>query len=95
VDDADSEPTAEPDTDEQSHGETAVEADEHDDHDHHGGPPPSGWERRGLGAESTWFMLGPITAAAAGAVALGLAPRGMVFLALIERVVFEVTGVVF
>jgi multicomponent Na+:H+ antiporter subunit D len=95
VDDADAEPTAEPDTDEQSHGETAVEADEHDDHDHHGGPPPSGWERRGLGAESTWFMLGPITAAAVGAVALGLAPRGMVFLALIERVVFEVTGVVF
>ncbi|WP_311171317.1 cation:proton antiporter [Halobellus ordinarius] len=89
------EPTSEPDADGHSTVETAVEADEHDNHDHHGGPPPSGWERRGLGAESTWFMLGPITAAAAGAVALGLAPRGMVFLALIERVVFEVTGVVF
>ncbi|WP_256308075.1 cation:proton antiporter [Halobellus litoreus] len=69
--------------------------DDHDDHDHHGGPPASGWERRVLGAESTWFMLGPITAAVAGAVALGVAPRGMVFLALVERVVFEVTGVVF
>ena len=73
----------------------AVSEADHDDHDHHGGPPASGWERRVLGAESTWFMLGPITAAAAGAVALGVAPRGMVFLALVERVVFEVTGVVF
>ncbi|MFD1597637.1 proton-conducting transporter membrane subunit [Halobellus rarus] len=71
-------------------------ADAHDTHDHqHGGPPASGWERRGFGEESTWFMLGPITAAVAGAVALGIAPRGMVFLALVERVVFEVTGVVF
>ncbi|QCC48377.1 proton-conducting transporter transmembrane domain-containing protein [Halobellus limi] len=77
------------DVDEDLAGET------HDDHDHHhGGPPAAGWERRGFGEESTWFMLGPITAAAAGAVALGIAPRGMVFLALIERVLFEVTGVV-
>jgi hypothetical protein len=38
-------------------------------------------------------MLGPITVAAAGAVALGIAPRAMVFLAVIQRVVFEVTGV--
>ena len=61
--------------------------------DVHGGP--SGWERRGFGEESTWFMLGPITVAAAGAVALGLLPRGMVFLALVQRVVAEATGVVF
>ncbi|MGQ4554730.1 proton-conducting transporter transmembrane domain-containing protein [Halobellus sp. GM3] len=87
-----------------AHGDRADDADgDHDagadphagvDHDHHGGPPPGGWERRGFGAESTWFMLGPITAAAAGAVALGISPHGMVFLALVERVVFEVTGVV-
>ena len=69
---------------------------DHDDadHDHHGGAPAGGWEARGFGAETTWFMLGPITVAAAGAVALGIAPRAMVFLAVIQRVVFEVTGVV-
>jgi formate hydrogenlyase subunit 3/multisubunit Na+/H+ antiporter MnhD subunit len=73
------------------------EAEHHDDHatdDHHGGAPAGGWEARGFGAETTWFMLGPITVAAAGAVALGIAPRAMVFLAVIQRVVFEVTGVV-
>ncbi|GGJ11338.1 hypothetical protein GCM10008995_21520 [Halobellus salinus] len=64
-----------------------------DGHSHHGGAPASGWEARGFGAETTWFMLGPITVAAAGAVALGIAPRAMVFLAVIQRVVFEVTGV--
>ena len=64
-----------------------------DPHDHHGGPPAGGWEARGFGAESTWFILGPITFAAAGAVALGIAPRAMVFLAMIQRVVVEVTGV--
>ncbi|WP_336021927.1 cation:proton antiporter [Halobellus salinisoli] len=71
------------------------DADDHGDHDHHGGPPPSGWERRGFGEESTWFMLGPITAAVVGAIALGIAPRGMVFLALVQRVVADATGVVF
>ena len=64
-----------------------------DGHDHHGGAPAGGWDARGFGAETTWFMLGPITVAAAGAVALGIAPRAMVFLAVIQRVVFEVTGV--
>ena len=77
-------------------GDGAPDAD-HDpheaDHDHHGGPPATGWEARGFGAETTWFMLGPITFAAAGAVALGIAPRAMVFLAMIQRVVLEVTGV--
>jgi len=79
-----------PDADDHDH-------DEHEgpaaDHDHHGGAPAGGWEARGFGAETTWFMLGPITVAAAGAVALGIAPRAMVFLAVIQRVVFEVTGV--
>ena len=80
-------------------GDAAVEA-EHDsdhaddDHAHHGGAPAGGWEARGFGAETTWFMLAPIAVAAAGAVALGIAPRAMVFLAVIQRVVFEVTGVV-
>ena len=68
------------------------EGDTHE-HDHHGGPPATGWEARAFGAETTWFMLGPITFAAAGAVALGIAPRAMVFLAMIQRVVVEVTGV--
>ena len=69
--------------------------DDHEGHtDHHGGAPAGGWDARGFGAETTWFMLGPITVAAAGAVALGIAPRAMVFLAVIQRVVFEVTGVV-
>ncbi|WP_256287910.1 cation:proton antiporter [Halobellus inordinatus] len=76
-------------------GASLTGAGDDDHHGHHGGPPASGWERRGFGDESTWFMLGPITVAAAGAVALGLVPRGMVFLALVQRVVAEATGVVF
>ena len=73
---------------------TGAAAAHDDDHaDHHGGPPAGGWEPRGFGAESTWFMLGPITFAAAGAIALGIAPRAMVFLAMIQRVVLDVTGV--
>ena len=81
-------------------GDTVPDTDHHADpeghtgeHDHHGGPPAAGWEARAFGAETTWFMLGPITFAAAGAVALGIAPRAMVFLAMIQRVVVEVTGV--
>ena len=93
--------------DEESDGDAAAPAaenapdaahgddDDHEGHtDHHGGAPTGGWDARGFGAETTWFMLGPITVAAAGAVALGIAPRAMVFLAVIQRVVFEVTGVV-
>ncbi|MFB6089620.1 MAG: proton-conducting transporter membrane subunit [Halobellus sp.] len=72
---------------------TEAGADDH--HVDHGGPPASGWERRGFGEESTWFMLGPITVVAAGAIALGLVPKAMVFLALIQRVVTNVTGVAF
>ncbi|RLM59635.1 monovalent cation/H+ antiporter subunit D family protein [Halobellus sp. Atlit-31R] len=87
-----SDPEDAEETDADHHAEHA-DADDH--HGHHGGPPATGWERRGFGEESTWFMLGPITVAAAGAVALGLVPRGMVFLALVQRVVAEATGVVF
>ena len=76
-------------------GTSLAESEAVDHHEHHGGPPAAGWERRGFGEESTWFMLGPITVAAAGAVALGLVPRGMIFLALVQRVVAEATGVVF
>ncbi|ELZ72425.1 monovalent cation/H+ antiporter subunit D [Haloferax prahovense DSM 18310] len=64
-------------------------------HDHHGGPPAGGWERRRLGTESTWFMMAPITIAAAGAIVLGVVPQTAVFLALVQRVVADVTGVVF
>ena len=70
--------------------------DHHDDHghDHHGGPPADGWKRRGWrGAESTWFMLGPILAAMTGAVVLGVIPRTAVFLRLIEVIVAAATGV--
>jgi multicomponent Na+:H+ antiporter subunit D len=78
-------------------GETEKEADSQaDDHDHetvhggehHGGPPASGWDRRGwLGQESTWFMLGPILLAMAGSVVLGIVPHAAVFLRLIENIV--------
>jgi formate hydrogenlyase subunit 3/multisubunit Na+/H+ antiporter MnhD subunit len=66
------------------------------DHDHHhGGPPADGWERRSwTGGESTWFMLGPILAAAAGAIALGVAPSTFVFLELVQQVATNVMGVI-
>jgi NADH-quinone oxidoreductase subunit L/multicomponent Na+:H+ antiporter subunit D len=75
--------------------------DAHDPHDsdeggdhHHGGPPAGGWERRGWrGAESTWFMLGPILAAVTGAVVLGVLPETAVFLRLIDVIVEGATGV--
>jgi NADH-quinone oxidoreductase subunit L/multicomponent Na+:H+ antiporter subunit D len=63
-------------------------------HGHHGGPPEGGWERRGwTGGESTWFMLGPILAAAAGAVALGVVPAAALFLRIVRTVAANV-GVV-
>jgi len=63
------------------------------DHHHRGGPPAGGWERRGwFGAESTWFMLGPILTAAAGSVVLGLVPHAALFLRLVERIVAAATG---
>jgi len=59
---------------------------EHDDH-HHGGPPEGGWERTGWrGGESTWFMLGPILTAAAGAVAIGVVPATFLFLRIVSLV---------
>ncbi|MFA1610381.1 cation:proton antiporter [Halobellus rubicundus] len=82
--------------DDSAGGEMSItEAGADDHHVDHGGPPASGWERRGFGEESTWFMLGPITVVAAGAIALGIAPKAMVFLALIQRVVADATGVAF
>ena len=65
-----------------------------DDEGHHGGPPPGGWDRRGwLGGESTWFMLGPVLAAATGSVVLGLVPYAAVFLRLVDIVVSAATTV--
>ena len=63
-----------------------------DDHGHHiGGPPPGGWDRRNWrGNESTWFMLGPILAAAAGALALGIVPATAIFLQIVEEVAINV-----
>ena len=75
----------------------AHDADVHDTdaHDgHHGGPPASGWEVRGWrGAESTWFMLGPILTAASLSVLLGVVPRTVVFLRIVETVVGSLPGV--
>ncbi|MFC6836240.1 cation:proton antiporter [Halomarina ordinaria] len=72
----------------------AAEVVDHADHDHHGGPPAGGWERRGwLGQESTWFMLGPILVAAGGSVVLGVVPYTAVFLRLVQGIVTAVTGV--
>ncbi len=64
--------------------------DTHDDHGHVGGS----WKRRAWnGAESTWFMLGPILAAATGAVVLGIVPDTAVFLEVVVDVVEATTGV--
>ncbi len=80
-------------------GGTRIQADggdhdkPHDDHGHHGGPPPGGWERRGWrGGESTWFMLGPILTAATGALVLGVVPHTAVFLRIVDVVVAAVGG---
>jgi NADH-quinone oxidoreductase subunit L/multicomponent Na+:H+ antiporter subunit D len=81
--------------DERDGHEEGGDHDDHGNHDgHHGGPPAGGWEDRGwTGGESTWFMLGPILAAAAGAVALGVVPATALFLRIVQRVVADV-GVV-
>jgi formate hydrogenlyase subunit 3/multisubunit Na+/H+ antiporter MnhD subunit len=75
--------------------EGPVDRPEPDDRaDHHGGPPPGGWDRRGwLGGESTWFMLGPVLAAVTGSVVLGLVPYAAVFLRLVDIVVSAATTV--
>jgi len=77
------------------HGPVAADGgDPPDDDDHADGPPAGGWERRAPdGAESTWFMVGPILAAAAGAVVLGVVPDAAVFLRLVRLVVTAATGV--
>lgn len=52
------------------------------------------WERRApTGAESTWFMLGPILFTAVGSVVLGIVPDTAVFLRLVRLVVAGATGV--
>ena len=75
----------------------AHDGDTHDggDHEAHGGPSASGWDVRGWrGAESTWFMLGPILAAAGLSVLLGVVPRAAVFLRIVETAVGSLPGVV-
>jgi NADH-quinone oxidoreductase subunit L/multicomponent Na+:H+ antiporter subunit D len=81
-------------------GDGAEEMAEHDadadaDHHHEGGAPAGGWERRSwLGGESTWFMLGPILAAVAGSLAVGIVPSEAVFLRIVEQVVSAATAAV-
>ncbi|NIB99002.1 proton-conducting transporter membrane subunit [Halobacterium sp. R2-5] len=51
------------------------------------------FERRAAnGAESTWFMLGPILFAAAGSVALGVVPDAAVFLQIVREAVSTATA---
>jgi NADH-quinone oxidoreductase subunit L/multicomponent Na+:H+ antiporter subunit D len=65
-----------------------------EDHEHHGGPPAGGWDRRDWrGGESTWFMLGPILTAATLSLLLGIVPRIAVFLRIVETVVGGLPGV--
>ena len=69
---------------------------EHQDHvanGHQHGPPAGGWERRTPSTETTWFMIGPILAAATGAIVLGIVPGRAVFLELVNLVVAGATGV--
>jgi NADH-quinone oxidoreductase subunit L/multicomponent Na+:H+ antiporter subunit D len=72
----------------EEHDETDSEA----HHDHHGGPPVGGWERRSARTESTWLMLGPISTSALGAIALGVAPHAAVFLRIVDLIVTGVMG---
>jgi len=63
-----------------------------DGHGH--GDAGSGWEhRRWTGAESTWFMLGPILFAMSGSIVLGLVPDTAVFLRVVRLIAASVTGV--
>jgi multicomponent Na+:H+ antiporter subunit D len=79
-------------TDEQTEDHPGEHDDHEDGHDHHHeGPPAGGWAQKSwLGDESTWFMLGPILAAAAGALALGIAPALAIFLRIVEEIVANV-----
>jgi multicomponent Na+:H+ antiporter subunit D len=59
----------------------------HDDSDDAHHDHGSDWERRApTGAESSWFMLGPILFAAAGSVVLGVVPDTAVFLQVVREV---------
>ncbi|MEF8821401.1 MAG: cation:proton antiporter [Halovenus sp.] len=82
------------DDDHDEHDDADHETDtdvEHDDHYHHGGPPAGGWDERNWhGSESTWFMLGPILAAATGALALGIVPATALFLEIVQEVAINV-----
>ena len=87
------------DRDSHDYADAHADLDSHDYaevNDHHaGGPPAGGWEARGWrGAESTWFMLGPILTAATLSLLLGVLPRGVVFLRIVETVVGSLPGVV-
>jgi multicomponent Na+:H+ antiporter subunit D len=90
---ADRDAHAADDTEHADHDDREVDHEsDHDTHDHHGGPPPGGWEHlRGLdalrGSESTWFTLAPILTAMTLAVLLGVIPYEMGFLELIELIV--------
>ncbi|MFC6722600.1 cation:proton antiporter [Halobacteriaceae archaeon SHR40] len=82
------------DDDHDEHDDADHETDtdvDHDDHYHHGGPPAGGWDERNWhGSESTWFMLGPILAAATGALALGIVPATALFLEIVQEVAINV-----
>jgi NADH-quinone oxidoreductase subunit L/multicomponent Na+:H+ antiporter subunit D len=71
-------------------GQSDASVSTHDEHGHSDGS----WEHRGwTGGESTWFMLGPIIAAAVGAVVLGIVPDTAIFLQVVVDVVEATTGV--
>jgi len=60
----------------------------------HGPDDDLAWEHRAWnGAESTWFMLGPILFAATGSIVLGIVPDGAVFLRIVRMIVAGATGV--
>jgi NADH-quinone oxidoreductase subunit L/multicomponent Na+:H+ antiporter subunit D len=60
----------------------------------HGTDDSLDWEyRAATGAESTWFMLGPILFVAGGSVVLGIVPDGAIFLRIVRLIVELVTGV--
>ncbi|MFB6308958.1 MAG: cation:proton antiporter [Haloarculaceae archaeon] len=70
------------------------EAAAHIQPEHGPGPSPDWEHRRWNGAESTWFMLGPILFAMAGSIVLGIVPDTAVFLRIVRLIVANVTGVV-
>jgi len=73
----------------------AGDGETHADTGHHSHGDGRGWEsRRWNGAESTWFVVGPILFAATGSVVLGVVPDTAVFLRIVRLVVENATGVV-